>query len=622
MPQPTPPPPCNSNPLIKLGNDANNAPTLNYSLEQKNCTNLKSRMPLAIPADWFIAASPPEPNDVINFWQSMVIKPKNEIIQILKMELNNQNSIIFDNYNLLHSVKHAIIFYQHTEPLYAIEDKELRNPLFLTYSKYPLYNSNGKNNVSVIAVFGNKSEMKQVDGVLNMPLSETKIEQPFLSRKLPNNISFSKNYVQEFDIEAIADKFKLGYRGIISMRPDGNLNLSYYKPETIIPVPQLFLEYDLMMCSYLGNYGAGKTVGTFSLLPGEKTTISIRTYKDLSTSRSRAENVLESSSQNSVNSLQNQIQSQTVSNTDTSFSGSYTAESSASISIPIFSSSTAGVGASASGEKHLSTATTIINNAVSQTVEEANSHREININSTVNEQYNIGEETSTIRELENINLSRTLNFVFRQLLQEYITITWLRNIKFGYTTGLPGSTIIVQSQQAKDFLNGIIVPEHIDEAYAMFVDQASFVFNYIEDPKAFFECRTFTTPPTNCCDGTSTQGHTKCLWLRMRNLTDSFENITVPGIILNVDKHVLKTSSVIVDALLGQGEALDCYNTHTQQQSVISQQLNNQKTEQAINIIDGFTTVEDKAKNYKKIFGDCCDVPQSGCNCNQSNTPA
>ena len=30
----------------------------------------------------------------------------------------------------------------------------------------------------------------------------------------------------------------------------------------------------------------------------------------------------------------------------------------------------------------------------------------------------------------------------------------------------------------------------------------------------------------------------------------------------------------------------------------------------------------EKATLYKKVFGDCCDVPQSGCNCVQPSNPA
>jgi hypothetical protein len=44
--------------------------------------------------------------------------------------------------------------------------------------------------------------------------------------------------------------------------------------------------------------------------------------------------------------------------------------------------------------------------------------------------------------------------------------------------------------------------------------------------------------------------------------------IAVPGIILNVSKNVLRTEGIIVDALLGQGEALDEYAKNLQELEV------------------------------------------------------
>src|SRR6266481_6252184 len=52
------------------------------------------------------------------------------------------------------------------------------------------------------------------------------------------------------------------------------------------------------------------------------------------------------------------------------------------------------------------------------------------------------------------------------------------------------------------------------------------------------------------------------------DLTVPPPGIPVPGIILNVSKNVLRTEGIIVDALLGQGEALDEYAKHLQELEV------------------------------------------------------
>ena len=98
--------------------------------------------------------------------------------------------------------------------------------------------------------------------------------------------------------------------------------------------------------------------------------------------------------------------------------------------------------------------------------------------------------------------------------------------------------------------------------------------------------------------------------------------ITVKGIIKNVTHRVLPSDSVIVDSILGQGEALDCFNLKLQDNAVLESKLNNDIKQQSIDIINAIPDPTERATKYKKVFGDCCDVPQSGCNCAQPFNPA
>lgn len=99
--------------------------------------------------------------------------------------------------------------------------------------------------------------------------------------------------------------------------------------------------------------------------------------------------------------------------------------------------------------------------------------------------------------------------------------------------------------------------------------------------------------------------------------------LKIPGIILDVTDRILPTDSVICDALLGQGEALDCYNMRLQNAAAEKSELENErlrienaKTKQAMDILALITDPKLKAELYKKVFGSCCEVPQSGCGCN------
>jgi hypothetical protein len=91
---------------------------------------------------------------------------------------------------------------------------------------------------------------------------------------------------------------------------------------------------------------------------------------------------------------------------------------------------------------------------------------------------------------------------------------------------------------------------------------------------------------------------------------------TVPGIITSVQSRIVRTSSLVVDALLGQGEALDCYNQKLQDAASINAHLTNLENVQKINTIE-LMAPDVRPDAYKKIFGECCPTPQNVlCNCN------
>lgn len=87
----------------------------------------------------------------------------------------------------------------------------------------------------------------------------------------------------------------------------------------------------------------------------------------------------------------------------------------------------------------------------------------------------------------------------------------------------------------------------------------------------------------------------------------------------------MRTESLVCDALLGQGEALDCFNQKLQDIAVQKAQQELDVVVQQINLIQG---VDDNAgalvasDKYKKVFGHCCEVAQTGCGCNCSDAPA
>ena len=65
------------------------------------------------------------------------------------------------------------------------------------------------------------------------------------------------------------------------------------------------------------------------------------------------------------------------------------------------------------------------------------------------------------RQLENINLSRTLNFVFRQMNQAFISFVHLTDVRIGYFDGRRESRIEVPVSALDSLLDRVVKPAAI-----------------------------------------------------------------------------------------------------------------------------------------------------------------
>jgi hypothetical protein len=245
--------------------------------------------------------------------------------------------------------------------------------------------------------------------------------------------------------------------------------------------------------------------------------------------------------------------------------------------------------------------------------------REIAVNTDVTETLTTEEETSTLRKLENINYSRVLNFVFRQLLQEYISITYIKDVSILYTNGYNETKRFVKLDGLQGLLNEVILDAaKVAEVKTAIFNHLNNIIDYTGTPVSFTEQVTETI--TGGCGDTSTEDITYCR--RKRGLSQTYTSgstsITVPGIILGAKHRIMPTDSVVTDALMGQGEALDCYNQKLQEAAaekalleLKEMAMNLQIKTQAMAIIDLITDPAQKAELYKKVFGTCCDTPQT-----------
>jgi hypothetical protein len=477
-----------------------------------------------------------------------------------------------------------------------------------------------------------------------------------------------------------------------------------YAAKPPVPFPKIIVVEEYTTVSYLGNYGAGKVVKTMSLAPGERCTISVRTYKDMSSTRDKAQNVLDSFSESSASELDQLMQkeqgnssaySDSSGGSGSSFS-TQTDSKNSSTSFGISGKINFGVGSIGGGYGRSTSEVTgsssgsslnynynsqaarasninVLDSSMSKHVQQSNANRLINVNTTTSDMARSGEEESTVRELINYNKSRTLNLVFRQMLQEYTTITYLSGLKFAYTNGYMESYTVVDLNNLMNMLKDIIKETEVNNVLCTLLAPYCSVENYKGDDLTFLG-RKQVTFDGSCLQTVPTCPVTTEVYYRVNPaLEDTYTSgpltLTFKGVILSVKKQTLQTSSTIMDALLGRGEALDCYNKNAQaaentadfianlasmQQVLDSVQAaaNNQQfaDKQLLMDAERITTMQkereqlvaetdritkdnavvalqtslfsgpiDTAKTdaFKKVFTNCCPTPQytGGCGC-------
>jgi hypothetical protein len=665
------------NPFMGLG-DGHDAPILNYNLPQKTCYDVNSFFPVSVPTKYFKPqfSKPPTPNP----WGIAARMSLEEITSTLKSDIMGSKApVLLQNAKILAKRKDLIRFLAESGIKHIVQDPK------------PEVYIAGDSNLRVAPLAGTGNVEAHTANNQGRPIGGTpRINHltaiPTLPAERIQVAGYTLAYIATQVADGLIPELVTVFGGKVVMQFHA---MPAFKPRIMI------VEHS-KMCSFLGDYGAGKTVKTFSLLPGERTSITVKTYKDKTSSFTKSsstttneytssyyaddassqseqsENILDSYSQHSADQVQNMLEqlaesstgdgSQATSGRDTNMGGgvqgglnlfgmlNWQASGGGQVNVSHGNSS------NSYRDNHMSNLASVL----STHVNESSQHRDVDVNTSTGNASNhstggsaganttmsvaqqesmmikAGEEAVTVRELQNINFSRVLNFVFRQLMQEYITVTWLNDASIVFTTGYPGQQRAVRLSELETFLTELIdTPAHRDEVRKAIMLHFCNVANYQGTIMPFAE--KVTEVFQDCVDATTVPAI--IYWRKRRALSDSYTsgglNITVPGIITSVQRHILRTDSVIVDALLGQGEALDCYNMRLQEEAARAALLRNDRYAQetslesdkilaALAAIAAITDPVVQADAYKKMFGDCCDIDSlklgiHGCGCDPSS---
>ena len=135
-----------------------------------------------------------------------------------------------------------------------------------------------------------------------------------------------------------------------------------------------------------------------------------------------------------------------------------------------------------------------------------------------------GEETAIEREIENINLSRVLNLVFRQMNQEFVSLLHLVDVRVGFFNGFAELAVEAPISQMDNLLAKVVVPAKRAEVRAAILNHLAAVKDYKDDVFVLTEEKQF--------------GDERYVRIR-RDLVSSYVDIitkevvaSVPGVIL------------------------------------------------------------------------------------------
>ena len=416
------------------------------------------------------------------------------------------------------------------------------------------------------------------------------------------------------------------------------------RPDETI-APQILFFEKLKISTFLGNYGAGRVIKTFSLFPGEKTTISVRTFKKVTETETEKVNVgssiLDSVTEEAALDFESSILSETAFKYEDSESDILNSQRDYSKEDKSGSASALWGLAKASGQTVSESDQTVagewgtrsareqsaknVSNALLKHSSRASAKRDVEINTSSEATSSTTQETenerSITRQIENVNVSRTLNLVFRQMVQEYISVLHLTDVEIALYDETAGPYAKYPIRELDQFLDDYFADDATTRAVVRngIIRELFFVFDYLDRPRQFLQLASLELPIQSIdeLDGLALPERIEYLRVRkdMRERLEDREFIEVQGVILKESVITMRTEGVVVDAFLGQGEALDAYSQGLQSEQVRELTLANDlkeaerlKLELGSRIVSGGDV--ERATIFAQVFP-CCDDHES-----------
>ncbi len=415
--------------------------------------------------------------------------------------------------------------------------------------------------------------------------------------------SLAKSIVVRRDLSPIVE--------VTQPRWDGKSTATALIDSNDPPRPQLMLIEIYGVSSFLGDYGAGRTVRTFTLLPGEETKISIKTWRSTEASYKEASSIIDSQNESSSERFGDKVQSETSVKSNDSQKEGWHAEAKVEQG---WGTGDVEVSGGGSGEYQSSREEfgKRVSDATAEHAREASNKRDTSVSSSSEKTDKSGEESLTERTIKNVNMRRTLNFVFRELNQAYDTYIHLMDVRVAFTNGRAGSYEEVPLSGMRRFLDKYVVTAQVEAMARYILRVVGTVFDHADAPVRMIEQvvmsddgADWTIGAPALTNGALPVPPSDGSWFyRVRRGPLNQENTSnaVAGVVLKKNRIVMKTDSVIIEALLGQADALDPYAMIVQESAAEARVLANSREKLAQDTLTAIQDPEKRAAAFAAMF--------------------
>jgi hypothetical protein len=375
--------------------------------------------------------------------------------------------------------------------------------------------------------------------------------------------------------------------------------------------PALYLIETYGISTFLGDYGLGRTLATFSLLPGEETKIYVKTWRTDTATSKESTSIVDSYTSEAAQSHKQDVQDETTTKSAQADKVSWHVEAEVSASWGWGSAKISG-GAAGDHQTSRESFARGMQAATEEHAFKASSNRSNTVTAERTATTTTGFEQSTERTIKNINLRRVLNFVFRELNQDYITKIHLISVKVAFSNGPGGVWDEVAVPQLRELLDRRLVAgpkfdpaaQALLKAIAISMDATGNPVKCLEKVTSMTDGSTSLSEAVPDASGNLPVPPSSGAWMyRFKpgplSQTGAF---TVDGVLVKSMNVTMRTESIVCEALLGQADALDPYAIAQQFEDAEAKRLDNKRTALVLDTLAEIEDPEKRAAAYAAIF--------------------